>query len=118
MIERRVGAVSSKPGALDGLPDVIALQLYAYAHLRQPRSHPVTDAVSQGRLARRSLEIGPGAAAGRQIGVVRSNDRRLPIVVTRIENQRHRIRYPFIRSLRAQIIEHQNLGAKYRLQQL
>ncbi len=57
------------------------------------------------------------APAGRS-GIIRRDDRRLPVVVARIQNQRHRVPHPLIGFLRAQVVQHQHFGGKDRLQQL
>ena len=57
------------------------------------------------------------ASAGRQVFVVGGDDGCLFVVVAGIQDQGHRIPYPLVGLLRAQIVQHQHLGGKDRLEQ-
>src|ERR1039458_5203561 len=92
----------AEAGALDALAVVLAGHLDPDAHLGQPGSHAVADAVAESLFAGGAFNIGQISATGRQVSIVGGNDGRQFVVVTRVENQRDRVPDPIVRLLRAQ----------------
>ena len=72
----------------------------------EPRPHPMADAEQQG----------VGVRVVRNVGVVRGEDRHAPLVVSRVDDEVHRLLDPLRGLLGAEVVEHEQIGAHHRPQ--
>ena len=108
----------AEAGAFHRLAKVFASHLNTHTHFSQTGAHAIADAVAEGRLARGAFGIGEASAPRLQIGVVGRNDGGELVVIAGVEDKGDRIPDPLVGLLRTQVVEHQHLGRKDRLQQL
>src|SRR5258708_10549159 len=118
LLAQRLDSSSSEAGASEGLPTIRAFDLYDAAHVVQPGTHALTNAVAQGFRAGGALSAGKLRAAirvfGRIIWIVGRNNRGAIVVVAGVQNQTHRVPNPFCGLDRPEFVEREHFRFEHR----